>query len=229
MVRKILITLLVASASCSRSQETQAPVVTATNEPATSQPPAAAGPKLMPVDEATREPSLVKFRDDLLAAVRRHDVNAVMNAADPKIRTSFGAGGGAAEFRRQLEQPGSRAWSELERILALGGTFQKGGDVQRFWAPYVYSAWPESGPDAFVALAVTDKDVPMHATNDPSSPAIATLSYDIVTPAGKDKFKTADGRVGWVDPKFLRSPIGYRAGLVRKGDTWKMEALVSGD
>jgi hypothetical protein len=93
----------------------------------------------------------------------------------------------------------------------------------------VYSAWPESGPDVFQSFAVTDKNVPMHATKDPSSPVIATLSYDIVTQAGKDRVKTADGLVGWVDPNVLRSPIDYRAAFVRKGDTWKMEALVSGD
>src|SRR3954468_23658186 len=94
----------------------------AASQPDKPKPPGVAGPKLEPVDDATREPSLVKFRADLLAAVRKHDVSAVMATVDPKIRTSFGSGGGAKEFRRLLEQPNSRIWPELERILTLGGT-----------------------------------------------------------------------------------------------------------
>jgi hypothetical protein len=85
------------------------------------------------------------------------------------------------------------------------------------------------------SYAVIDNDVPLHEANDPTSRSIATLSYDIVTRAGNDDegalrhVRAADGREGWVEERVLRSPIGFRAGLVRKGDQWKIEALVAGD
>ena len=86
-VRKkhLLIALLIAS--CNRDV-----VEEKTTPPA---PPAVNGPKLQPVDEAGRDPSFGAYRAQLLDAVRRRDVEAIVKAVDPKIRTSFGDGGGA--------------------------------------------------------------------------------------------------------------------------------------
>jgi hypothetical protein len=79
--------------------------------------------------------------------------------------------------------------------------------------------------------------VPLHAAADASSPALATLRYDIVeiiqgtgeTPAGFKHVRTADGKEGWVATDAVRSPIAHRAGIVQKNGTWKIEALVAGD
>lgn len=199
--------------------------------------PAVSGPKLMPVDEASREPSLVAFRSALLAAIDRRDTEALLAALDPHIRTSFGEGGGIDAFRKQWkpEQRDSRIWTELEQILKLGGTFQKGGNVPRFWTPYVYSAWPDR-QDAFEAYAVIAANVPLHQSNDATSQPIATLAYDIVTRVGQNDadapmhhVRTSDGHEGFVEARFLRSPIDYRAGLVKRADGWKIEAFVAGD
>jgi hypothetical protein len=193
--------------------------------------PAVQGPKLQPIDRAGEDPSLAAFRDELLAAVRRRDVDAVVAMADPKIRTSFGNGGGAADFRRMLQKPG--IFEDLEQLLALGGSFVGEGEGRSFWAPYVYSAWPEKH-DAFESLAVIGNDVPLRESKDLSSPTIATLDHDIVTivsPAASDprQVKTADGKTGWVDGKHLYSPIGYRAGFSKSAGKWKLNALVAGD
>lgn len=192
----------------------------------------------MPVDEAAADPELSAFRTQLLDAVRRKDANAVLGMLDPKIRTNFGGGGGGADFRRQwkLDQPDSPLWSELEAIFTHGGTFQKEGTERRFWAPYVYSAWPEDR-DAFTSLAVTGEQVPLRSGPSGTAPMIATLHYDLVdavqssgeAPAEFRHVRTADGRDGWVAARDVRSPIGYRAGLVRKNGLWKIEALVAGD
>lgn len=50
--------------------------------------------KLLPVDEAVRDPEFFAFRAQLQAAVARHDAEAVLAAVDPNIQTSFGSGGG---------------------------------------------------------------------------------------------------------------------------------------
>jgi hypothetical protein len=196
----------------------------------TTAPPAPAqvnGPKLAPVDEAQKDPSLAAFRDQLLDAVRRHDIDAVVAAADPKIRTSFGAGGGTGVLRQMLERPGT--WADLEQILSLGGSFM--GGRESFWAPYVYSAWPESR-DAFTSLAVIAENVPLKQS--PSGATVATLAHDIVDRIGDphdgwQEIKLADGRTGFVETKFIRSPVGYRAGFNKTGDRWRMTALVAGD
>jgi hypothetical protein len=215
------------------AQETATTVATA---PVTPPPPAAPsapavqGPKLQMVDQASDDPSLAAFRDELLAAVRRRDADAVVAMSDPKIRTSFGDGGGTAELRRGLKEG---RFDDLERLLTLGGSFVGEGEGRSFWAPYVYSAWPDAH-DAFQSLAVIGKDVPLRETKDPASRVIATLDHDIVTAAAGQtddarEVKTADGRTGWVDQKQLYSPVGYRAGFLKMNGKWKMNALVAGD
>lgn len=196
-----------------------APVETATA-------PAIAGPKLLPVDEAPKDPSLVAFRNELLAAVRRRDVEAVVTLSDPKIRTSFGDGGGADELRRMLQE--AAVIEDLEELLTQGGKFQG----ESFWAPYVYSAWPDSH-DAFQFLAVTGENIPLRDSPDANARAIATLSHDIVERVEDKKpwlqIKTADGHTGWVEASAVRSPVGYRAGFLKMNGSWKMNALVAGD
>ncbi len=201
-----------------------------------TEPPAVAGPKLAPVDEASSDPSLVRFRSDLLGAVMRHDTAALIAAVDPNIRTTFGESGGVRDSRRQwkLDDPGSPIWKELEQVLSLGGSFNRRASQPQFWAPYVYSAWPDS-EDAFQSLAIIAAGVPLHERPDTSSPAMAMLSFDIVkrgqtsSVSGWTNVQTADGRAGWVSSEFVRSPIGYRASFVRSAGRWRMNALVAGD
>ena len=243
MKRLLWVPLLFLPLACRENPSTTATETTTTAStatettvppPAAPEPPAAPvvkGPKLMPVDEATKDPSLVAFREELLAAVRRRDADAVIALADPKIRTSFGGGGGAQDLRKNLGQPG--VWEDLERLLTQGGSFQG----ESFWAPYVYSSWPEAH-DAFASLAITGENVPLRESADASAPAVATLSYDIVQRAGDvgrdpgawQNVKTADDRTGWVESRFARSPVGYRAGFLKNNEgKWRMNALVAGD
>lgn len=188
------------------------------------------GPKLMPVDEATSDPSLVAFRKELLEAVRRGDADAVVALADPKIRTSFGNGGGADELRRKLKE--GPLMKDLEQILPLGGKFVGTGESRSFWAPYVYSAFPDSH-DAFQSLVVIGEKVPLLQTPKADAHVMALLSHDIVEIGKKQgdwqQIKTKDGRHGWVEKRSVLSPIGYRAGFMKQNGKWRMNALVAGD
>lgn len=201
---------------------TQAPT------PTPSAPPSVTGPKLAFVDEAAKDPSFAAYRDQLLAAVRARDAKTVVALSDPNIRTSFGGGGGRAALEQALKE---EVWGDLEQILTLGGSFREG----MFWAPYVYSAWPES-QDAFETLAVIGDDVSLRESASASAPAIATLSRDLVARASAPgeggawtKVKTADGKTGFVESKSVRSPVGYRAGFLKTKDGWRMNAWVAGD
>jgi hypothetical protein len=242
-MKRAVFALLFVFAACERPSTPSAESrpdssVTPTPAPVTPAVPVVTGPKLMPVDEATNDPTLVAFRTQILDIVRRKDVAALLALVDPKIRTSFGGGGGTADLRRQwkLDEPDSQLWNELDEIFRNGGRFQQGGDTPRFWAPYVYSAWPDSH-DAFTHFAVLGQNVPLRSGPTEAAPPIATLSYDIVEgidsaeehPADFRRIRTADKREGWVAAKSIRSPIGYRAGVVKKPEGWRIEALVAGD
>jgi hypothetical protein len=204
--------------------ETETTASSTTRPPADSTtpppPPAVTGPKLAFADEAAKDPSFAAYRDQLLAAVRARDTKAVEALSDPNIRTSFGGDQGPVNLE------------ELERVLPLGGTFREG----MFWAPYVYSAWPEAH-DAFEHLAVIGDDVPLRESADANAPAIATLSRDIVKRAGQPSAEkppwtqvtTADGKTGFVESKFVRSPVDYRAGFLKTPNGWRMNAFVAGD
>lgn len=182
----------------------------------------------MPVDEASQDATFVAYRDELLAAVRARDAESVVALADPNIRTSFGDDGGADALRKKLAE--TETWADFEQLLSLGGTFRGEAESRSFWAPYVYSAWPEEH-DAFTSLAVIGKDVPLRTSNAANAETVALLSYDIVMRAEGSgvNVKTADGRTGFVDPAMLRSPVGYRAGFMKSGGRWRMTALVAGD
>lgn len=255
---KRFVVLLLLAVACHREEPAQSRPEAGTppaGAPATSAPPAASepststtatapslpavsGPKLMPVDEATKDPSLVAFRTQLLDIVRRKDTAALLAVVEPTIRTTFGGGGGVADLRKQwkLDDADSHLWNELDEIFRNGGKFQQGGDTSRFWAPYVYSAWPDSH-DAFAYFAILGENVPLRSGPTDSAPPVALLSHDIVEgiesaqehPPDFRRIRTADKREGWVAAKNVRSPIGYRAGLVKKNGTWKIEALVAGD
>src|SRR5690349_16385306 len=97
---------------------------------------------LLPVDEAKRDPSFAAYRDLLLEAVHNRDEAMLVKLVDPKIRTGFGGEGGAEDFRKQVKE--HDLWPELEWILTHGGTWRGSGSAKTFWAPYVYSQWPDA-------------------------------------------------------------------------------------
>lgn len=191
------------------------------------------GPKLMPVDEASSQPGLQQFRERLIGLAERRDVDAIVAAADPRIRTSFGGGGGHDDFRDLLEREGML--EEFRRVLELGGSMQGEASSRSFWTPYVFSEWPDAF-DSFTHAAVTGEQVPLLESRDPGARAVATLSYDIVelnAPSseheGWRQVTTADGRTGWIEERHVRSPIDYRAGIARGPGGWKIDIFVAGD
>jgi hypothetical protein len=197
------------------------------------------GRKLLPVDEAYKDKSFLVFRDRLLEAAKNHDSKFVMSAVHPRIRTGFGDNGGINEFRRKWmpERSDSKLWDTLVEVLSLGGAFRKAGKGSDFWAPYVYSNFPED-VDSFDYLAVIGENVNVRQKPDPSSPVVSTLSYDLVkAPQGVAEKKAGDwvrivtpaGRDGFVSRGFLRSPVDYRASFTRVKGRWMMSALVAGD
>jgi hypothetical protein len=183
---------------------------------------------LLPIDEAKRDASLVAFRSNLLQIVARRDRQALLRHVAPDIRTSFGDGGGRRDFERQwkLNSKTSPLWKELGSILRLGGGFQGQG----FWAPYVFAKWPEKY-DPFEHFAVVTPNEPLRR----GGRTVASLKYAIVrglpdrAPKGYRSVQVVDGAKGQVREAALRSPIGWRAAMEKRGGKWMLTALVAGD
>ena len=197
--------------------------------------------KLLPIDEAARDPVFFIFRARLQEAVARHDAAAVLDAADPNIKIGFGGKDGLAAFREKWKlQDGDKSplWAELGLVLALGGGFQS---TSSFAAPYVFSRWPEAN-DAFEHVAVLGTDVRVRAEPRVDSKILATLSFDIVrlSQAGRSRLTPAQmkewtavelkgGRTGYVASRYVRSSVGYRALFNKVNGRWRMTAFVAGD
>jgi hypothetical protein len=193
--------------------------------------------RLCPVDEGASDASFAAFRDEMRNAIAKKDADALLALVDPKIRTTFGEGGGLDDFKTawQPESKESRLWRELDQILSMGGSFGGEGAQRSFWAPYIYSAWPEN-IDAFAYVATIRAVVSIRASADAGAAEVATLDWEIVErtdPAREDatwvRIRTQKGIEGFVRSSDVRSPVGYRAGFSRRSGEWKMEALVAGD
>jgi len=197
--------------------------------------------KLLPSDEAVRDPELFAFRARLQAAVARHDTAAVLAMVDPNIKNGFGGDDGVAAFQRSWKlQEGDKSplWEELGLVLALGGSFQ---NKDTFVAPYAYSRWPEA-IDAFQHVAVLGTDVRVRAEPRPGSPVLASLSFDLVRLANSGRSRLTPeqarewtavelkgGRTGYIASRYVRSPIARRAFLLRKAGSWRLAVFVAGD
>jgi hypothetical protein len=197
--------------------------------------------KLLPSDEAVRNPELFAFRARLQAAVARHDTTALLEVVDPNIKIGFGGNDGIEAFKNEwkLQEGGnSPLWDELGLVLALGGSFR---DANNFVAPYVFSRWPEN-LDSFEHVAVLGSNVRVRAEPRPDGRVLAALSFDIVplSSTGRSRLtpeqmrewtavKLRDGRTGYIASRYVRSSVGYRAFLTRQDGRWRLTLFVAGD
>ena len=187
--------------------------------------------RLLPVDQAAAQPDFFTFRARLQAAIARRDEAALIAAADPSIRTSFGDDEGMAAFRAKLRDPQGAVWADLATALALGGTFQS---PDSFVAPYVFAAWPER-LDSFECGAVVGDRVRVRGSSEPGSAVVATVSYEIVEllPDQRDAaaahVRLRSGVTGFIATPFVRSPVDHRAIFQKTAGQWRLRAFVAGD
>lgn len=188
--------------------------------------------KARPKDEASRDPTLVAFRDTLLAIVQRRDSAALVQHMAPTIKFSFGdakggPGGLFANWRQYRSIP--KLWSTLNDVLTHGGVFETGS----FYAPWTFKALPDS-LDAFEYLVVRDSGVVVRAKPDATDAGFGMLSYDIVRAGGPPDsvwraIKLKDDRTGYVEADHIRSPVEWRVGIRKYGGRWLIDFFVAGD
>lgn len=200
-----------------------------------------------PVDEAAKDKSFFAFRAKLIEAAKRRDAKYILGIVDRNIKNTFGDSNGINEFKKtwRLERHDSKFWDEFITVLANGGTFwnrQGAPKNQIFHAPYTFTNFPED-LDAFDYQAILGSGVNLRSKPEANAPVVASLSYNVVKVdfagsvkiAGSDeeyswlKITTLGGKKGFVQAKYVRSPIDYRAIFEKRGGVWKLVAFIAGD
>lgn len=200
--------------------------------------------RLTPVDDGANDPGWQQFRKQLLAIVERRDVKRLVALLDPNIRNSMGAKPGVRMFVEQWAladkgQADSPLWRELRLILELGPAWMEIDGDKQLCAPYVAALWP-AGPDAFDFGAVTVKQTLVQTRANALSPALATLSYDIVrvldwevedatmAPQKWVRVEVREG-TGFVPEEHIRGAFEARACFQRGKGGWRITSLLVGN
>ena len=205
--------------------------------------------KLYPVDESHKDRSFKLFRDQLLSALKRRDKQFLLSIVHPDILNSLGGNGGVKEFTEdwKLDSSQSKVWSELYKVLSMGGTFEEENGEKVFSAPYVSSRWNRIQPKlkgefGEVAYeAIIGSRVRMYSRPDLDAPVVTRLCYDIVevdyggSIQSNDyefiwvKIKIPKGRSGYVRGSEIRSPSDRSAHFKKFKGKWMMYIFSGGD
>lgn len=205
--------------------------------------------KLLPLDEADKDPSFVDFRTSLLKAAKEHDSRFVLSIVDSQIVNESDGERGIRAFKDQwkIDEPNSRLWETLTIILSMGGSFRTNEESKEFCAPYVTSEWPKvvarlpKGADPLDYEAIIDKDVPLRSEPNPTAPVVTRMTYDVVkvnTAASTARssetgttvwvnITTLTGQTGYVLDKSIRGPSDYQACFRKVGRNWLMTQLAA--
>ncbi|WP_170463428.1 SH3 domain-containing protein [Ruegeria arenilitoris] len=185
-----------------------------------------------PVDEADRDPSLLAFRDKLLADVIARDTDAVIASACPDIYLSHGGDGGPEELREYLAT-GDAYWRSLETTLSQPGYFDDEGE---FWMPHQWQITLPATLDPAMAYFVSGGDVTLRQAAQSDAPALGLISHEIVIitayqdAADYQPVMLTDGTRGFMHRDFLWPMTGHRAAFVKSdAGEWQLCTFVSGD
>jgi hypothetical protein len=198
--------------------------------------------RLAPADEAAGDITWLRFKARLFNALARHDQKTLLEVTDGRIRNISGKNG-VAEFRKlwQPQSSDSPIWSELPKLLSLGGVLVKSAKgPAELCAPYVRFKWPaDAAADADGAILSRDALLKLRPSAD--SETEQTLSYNLVKVLDWDiaderqgnqqrwvRVQTKNG-AGYVPEEQIRSPFEHHACFVKRGGTWHMIAFAVGE
>ena len=137
--------------------------------------------KLLPVDEAERDLSLVEFRKQMLQSIRYHEPETFLAMVDENVSISLSRKHGMRDFVKkwQPESSDTELWAVMESILTMGGGFIRSERGVEFCAPYVFTHFPEE-LDIYGYGAVIKQNVPLKTDSAITSQTVSNLSYDLV-------------------------------------------------
>lgn len=196
------------------------------------QPVLAKAERIPPVDLATKDPSLVQFRTQLLTILANHDKKALMGVLDRDVSYGNGGPSGITEFLKNwnINDRNDKLWTDLPNCLKHGGYFDDAADGGAFCAPYYrFYTKDDPGTDEHLRAIAKESNVPFKAQPEASASTLKVLDYEIVDVANDNKagawtkVATLDGKVhGWVESKHLRLATDNFVKLQKKGGKWKI-------
>lgn len=199
--------------------------------------------RLLPVDEADRDPTLVEFRDRIQLAVDRREPERLVEMIDPNVYNGLNKESGVRKFAEywRVDAIDTPIWDVLDDILKLGGGFVRSEKGVQFCMPYVFTEFPDKLDIRSYAAIIKEST---HLMQEPSSSSskVADLSYHLVKVPdwhavadmnGTEgqfwmKVSTLDGQDGFVLRQDVRSPSDYSACMLQNGDgQWYLTSLFS--
>lgn len=198
-------------------------------------------PVLPPMDESRQSPDLVKFLERLREAVEERNTPIVHAALHEDVRLGFGpdeSGAGAAASA--LADKNSQLWQALESSISSGGTFTSKGDRITFCMPYTFSAFPDH-LDPGKHRVIVKPSVTAHTEPSSSGKTIPLPDYAIVradlgattTTRSTNRQQWAriylNGKPAYVPADTTRSPLASRTCLEKRGEDWRISAIITGD
>jgi hypothetical protein len=200
-----------------------------------------------PRNECAELPGAAQFLHDLNAAVADRDGEALVGLGAEDIKLDFGGGGGTAELRRRLTEPGASLWTELMELIELGCAANSQGGLTLPW--YFEQQIPVADP--FGAFVVTGTDVPLRSGPGADAPVLARLDWAAVelAPGGAEAEGMRHVRVvpepgqgedsaggpgpqpptGYVAEEDLRSIVDYRLTAASRNGKWRIISFLAGD
>ncbi len=199
---------------------------------------------LPPVDEASRDSSLLRFRADLLRALHQRDTAFIVTIVAQNVANGFGGDAGVKDFRYFWFGGGerNRKMEQLTEALNLGGALL---DDSTYAVPYyAYGRRFPPGLNAHGHALVLGERVPVRQSPGSQRPVVASLTYGVVSlpkgwtgQADQDgssdvvwlQVGLGDGRVGYVAERYLRSPLGLRVTFRKRNGHWVLASWAEGD
>lgn len=192
-----------------------------------------------PQDEASRDASLVAFREDLRTAVAGRDLETLLAAACPDLTLSDDGPGGPEELRHLLTVGANRpaadvdaSWAALARTLATPGYFDADGE---FWMPSHWRIHLPARIDPSQSWFTAGENVNLRAAPSRDAAVVTRVSYEVVlaeqeTPDSDYRAVIlTDGTRGFLHRDYLVQMSGYRAAFAASPDgTWQLCTFTSG-
>lgn len=197
--------------------------------------------RLLPVDDTYRDATLQEFLDRLRQVVKFREHESLVPFIAPKIVNNKGVPDGAQAFANywRMDSQDSELWTELSRILSLGGTFLRSNRGVTFCGPYIFTEFPDN-LDIFGHGVVIEENVLLKSEPDFGSRTLRTLSYHLVQV--KDWRSKADssggawvkvtvldkGETGYLPKDKIRSPSDYHMCVSQFDKGWLIISLSTG-
>lgn len=188
------------------------------------------------VDEAQKDNSFFKFRIELLEHIEKKDVQYLLSITDKNIIYSFGDDDGIKGFvdEWKIFEKDSKVWDVLKEVINSGGRFE-GEDI--FFAPYTFTEFLDDY-DVFEYNIVKGENRKVYLKPDRNSYVLGILSNEVIKINNETEEKIPEtwslvtlynGKKGYILSRYLKSPIDFRVGFIKKKGVWKMNCFVEGD